>query len=197
MRGLGPFPRDAWRLARPYFTQAGERRTGIALLAAIVFLNLALVGMTVIFNFWNRVFYNAIQDKDWPAFVGLLLTWRDDKDGFMPGFAALAFVYVVIAVYRRYLTQWLEIRWRHWMTEQYIERWLGVNLVHGDLSPYNILYWKGRCVAIDFPQAVDPRFNDAARSLLERDISNLAKYFARMGVKLDRFGDASAALGEI
>ena len=66
-----------------------------------------------------------------------------------------------------------------------IEQWLGVNLVHGDLSPYNILYWKGRCVAIDFPQAVDPRFNDSARSLLERDVTNVAKYFARMGVRLD------------
>jgi RIO kinase 1 len=40
-------------------------------------------------------------------------------------------------------------------------------------------------VVIDFPQAVDPRFNRSARSLLERDLRNLAGYFARFGVQID------------
>ena len=66
-----------------------------------------------------------------------------------------------------------------------IERWLGVNLVHGDLSPYNILYWKGRCVAIDFPQAVDPRFNNNAHALLDRDVANVCRYFERQGLTVD------------
>ena len=124
MRGLGPFLRDAWRLARPYFASSDERWSARALLAAIVALNLGLVAMTVTFNFWNRVFYNALQDKDWPGFVSLLLTWRNDESGFMPGFTALAIIYIVVAVYRRYLIQWLEIRWRRWLTERYVDRWL-------------------------------------------------------------------------
>ncbi|HEV2170962.1 MAG TPA: RIO1 family regulatory kinase/ATPase [Candidatus Binatus sp.] len=63
--------------------------------------------------------------------------------------------------------------------------WLGNNVVHGDLSPYNLLYWNGRIVAIDFPQAVDPRINLNARSLLERDLENVCAHFTRYGIRAD------------
>ena len=59
------------------------------------------------------------------------------------------------------------------------------HLVHGDLSPYNILYWEERPVVIDFPQAVDARFNPNARELLERDLENVCSHFARFGVRPD------------
>jgi RIO kinase 1 len=65
---------------------------------------------------------------------------------------------------------------------QNIELWLAHDYIHGDLSPYNILYWKGRITIIDFPQAVDPRFNPNALSLLQRDLSNVCKYWERYGV---------------
>lgn len=57
--------------------------------------------------------------------------------------------------------------------------------IHGDLSPYNILYWRGAITIIDFPQAVDPRFNPNARALLERDVANVAGFFQRFGVGAD------------
>ncbi|MCK6439928.1 MAG: serine protein kinase RIO [Planctomycetes bacterium] len=63
-----------------------------------------------------------------------------------------------------------------------IETMLRNDVIHGDLSPFNILYHKGRAVIIDFPQAVDPRFNTMARELLRRDIENICRYFTRMGV---------------
>lgn len=66
-----------------------------------------------------------------------------------------------------------------------IEEMLRLDVVHGDLSAYNVLVWKGRAVIIDFPQAVDPRFSEAARGLLERDIRNLGRSFARFGVDSD------------
>ena len=66
-----------------------------------------------------------------------------------------------------------------------VELMLGANVVHGDLSPYNILWWKDRATIIDLPQAVDPRFNRNARALLERDIANVCGYFARAGVRSD------------
>ena len=66
-----------------------------------------------------------------------------------------------------------------------VELFLTHDLVHGDLSEYNVLYWEGRPVVIDFPQAVDPRFNRQAKALLERDLRNLAAYFARCGVEID------------
>jgi RIO kinase 1 len=60
-----------------------------------------------------------------------------------------------------------------------IERMLRANIVHGDLSPYNILYRGGEYRIIDFPQAVDPRFNGSATLLLARDLENVARYLSR------------------
>jgi RIO kinase 1 len=56
------------------------------------------------------------------------------------------------------------------------------HLVHGDLSPYNILYRAEALVIIDFPQAVDPRINTNAQELLRRDVANVCLYFQRFGV---------------
>ena len=109
MRGLGPFLRDAWRLALPYF-RSEERWQARALLAAIVTLNLAAVGMNVILSFWNRAFYNSLQDKDWDSFISLLLVYKRTPDGIMPGFCVVAAFWVTTAVFRIYLNQWLRIR---------------------------------------------------------------------------------------
>lgn len=66
-----------------------------------------------------------------------------------------------------------------------VELWLANNVVHADLSEYNVLVWRGRPVVIDFPQAVDPRFNRNAYSLLRRDLANLYRHFERLGVRRD------------
>ncbi len=56
------------------------------------------------------------------------------------------------------------------------------NLVHGDLSAHNILYWEGVAKIIDFPQAVVPFVNPHAYNLLVRDIKRICEYFARYGI---------------
>ena len=66
-----------------------------------------------------------------------------------------------------------------------IELWLANNYVHADLSAYNVLYWQEQVRIIDFPQAVDPRFNPNARSLLTRDIENICHYMTRYGLQRD------------
>src|SRR5579875_3504971 len=125
MRNLGLFLKDAWRLAVPHF-RSEERWSARGLLAAIIVRNLSMVGMDVIFNFWNGRFYDALQDKNWRAFINLLLFYqRTEKGGIMPGFIGLAAVYILVAVYRTYLNQWLQIRWRRWMTERFLNEWLG------------------------------------------------------------------------
>jgi RIO kinase 1 len=68
-----------------------------------------------------------------------------------------------------------------------VEMMLACDRVHGDLSAYNVLYRDGEMRIIDFPQAVDARFNQNALSLLERDIENLCGYFARLGVEADGY----------
>jgi putative ATP-binding cassette transporter len=101
-----------WRLALPYF-RSQDRRAGGALLAAVVTIELSIVGITVLVNQWNARFYNALQERNWESFVSELLF-----------FCALAAAYIVLAVYQLYLNQWLQIRWRHWMTDHYLQRWL-------------------------------------------------------------------------
>jgi RIO kinase 1 len=59
------------------------------------------------------------------------------------------------------------------------------NVVHADLSAYNVLWCDERPTIIDFPQAIDPRFNNSARELLERDVRNLCSFFARLGLDRD------------
>lgn len=66
-----------------------------------------------------------------------------------------------------------------------ITLFLAHDRVHGDLSAFNILYWRGRITIIDFPQAVDPRVNGNARALLARDVENVCAYFRRFGVQAD------------
>jgi RIO kinase 1 len=66
-----------------------------------------------------------------------------------------------------------------------VELLLRHNLVHADLSPYNILYRPGRLTIIDFPQAVNARINTHAPELLSRDVHRVCAYFMRYGVHVD------------
>lgn len=54
-------------------------------------------------------------------------------------------------------------------------------LVHGDLSEYNIMIWKNRPVIFDMSQAVSTS-HPMAEFLLRRDLTNLNKFFSRLGV---------------
>ncbi|MDW5444142.1 ABC transporter ATP-binding protein/permease [Polaromonas sp. SM01] len=102
----------AWALTAPYF-RSEEKWKARGLLLAIVLLNLGAVYMLVLLNEWNRVFYDAVQEKNQPVF------WVQ-----LGRFTYLAFAFIIIAVYRSYLTQLLQIRWRAWMTAHYLQRWL-------------------------------------------------------------------------
>ncbi len=63
-----------------------------------------------------------------------------------------------------------------------VELMLARQMVHGDLSAYNILYWEGAITLIDFPQAVNSLGNPYARELLERDVTRVCEYFYRYGL---------------
>jgi putative ATP-binding cassette transporter len=123
MRGLASFLADAWRLIRPYYSSE-EKWSARGLLLAIVAMRLSLVGMSVVLSFWGREFFNSLQQKDWDAFIGLLFTYRQTDSGWMPGFSEVAVVYILIAIYVTYLTQWLQIRWRRWLTGRFLDEWL-------------------------------------------------------------------------
>ncbi len=58
-------------------------------------------------------------------------------------------------------------------------------VVHGDLSPYNVLWDRGQIVIIDFPQSVDPIAHPEGISLLQRDVTNVTDWFSRRGIDCD------------
>jgi len=65
-----------------------------------------------------------------------------------------------------------------------VDLFLKHHRVHADLSAFNLLYWERRAVIIDFPQAVDPRYNDDAFDLLVRDLRNVNDFFEDHGVEV-------------
>ncbi|WGR95472.1 ABC transporter ATP-binding protein/permease [Bradyrhizobium sp. ISRA443] len=105
---------SVWRIAAPYFSSE-DKWAGRVLLGAVITIELLLVGNDVLVNQWRNRFYNALQNKDWDTFKREMLV-----------FCALATVSVVLGVYQLYLNQWLQIRWRNWMTGKYLRDW-----VHG------------------------------------------------------------------
>jgi len=101
-----------WRIAAPYF-RSEDKWIGRVLLAAVIAIELAQVGDSVLLNQWRNRFYNALQEKDWHGFVRETIV-----------FSVLAGASVVLSVYQLYLNQWLQIRWRRWMTTKYLGEWL-------------------------------------------------------------------------
>lgn len=112
MNGLGSTLKTVWRIAAPYF-RSEDKWAGWILLASVIAIELATVAITVLLNSWNNRFYNALQERDWDGFVREIIY-----------FTVIVTIFIVIAVYQLYLNQWLQIRWRKWMTERYLGDWL-------------------------------------------------------------------------
>ena len=104
--------RAFWQLFKGYWTSE-EKWKAIGLFAVVIGLNFAMVWLLVQINTWYNEFYNALQEYE--------------KESFWPlvgKFTGLAFVYIMIAVYAVYLRQLLQIRWRTWMTKNYLNSWM-------------------------------------------------------------------------
>lgn len=117
-----------WQLTTPYFFSkdsgvvrissrlkftVAERWIGGSLLLVVLAIEFGQVGLSVLLNSWNAEFYNALQTKNVGAF------WHQ-----LAIFSVIAAAFIISSVYQLYLNQWLQIRWRRWMTERYVHRWL-------------------------------------------------------------------------
>lgn len=112
MNGIRSTLSNVWRIAAPYF-RSEDKWAGLGLLAAVIVIELATVAINVLLNSWNNRFYNALQERNWDSFVAEILY-----------FTIIVTIFIAIAVYQLYLNQWLQIRWRKWMTERYLGDWL-------------------------------------------------------------------------
>jgi putative ATP-binding cassette transporter len=136
-----------WRIAIPYF-RSEDKWAGRGLLAAVIAIELSLVAIDVLVNQWYNRFYSALQDYNWDAFV------RE-----MGIFIGLASAFVALSVYQLYLNQWLQIRWRRWLTRHYLGEWL-------DGATHYRMQLKGD--AADNP---DQRITDDVKGFVEQTLS--------------------------
>jgi RIO kinase 1 len=77
-----------------------------------------------------------------------------------------------------------------------VELMLDHELIHGDLSAYNLLYWEGRITLIDFPQVVNVYNNVNAYIIFQRDVQRVCEYFAAQGVD-DALCDADTIVADL
>ena len=111
-KGVRGLLSEAWRIAKPYWV-SDQKWLALILLAAVITLTLGQVGLNVAFNYWRNTFYNALQNLDEHSFyvqIGV--------------FAGLALIWVVVGTANDFLQQMLRIRWRLWLTDRYLVRWL-------------------------------------------------------------------------
>lgn len=124
-----PLVRSMTRIADRYFENADstvariwplpafralERRVATAMVVFLVLINQAEVGIQVRLSFFSRDWFNAIQTKNEQAFWYQLFTV----------FLVWAFLYIASAVTEFVVQSTLVIRWRRWLTNYYVERWL-------------------------------------------------------------------------
>lgn len=102
----------AWHLMRSYW-KSEEKWKAMALMGGVILLTLGQVYMLVLNNNWMRDFYGTLEARDFAALWPLV-----------GQFAGIAAGFIVMAVYSIYVRQILEIKWRTWMTDRYLEAWL-------------------------------------------------------------------------
>jgi len=100
------------RVASPFWLNKSQWFTW-AILAVCITINLLMVKVYVHLNTWNKSFFDALSELDGPLIYDLLFE-----------FALIVAVIVTMKVYAKWLQQWVEIRWRTWITENLIDRWM-------------------------------------------------------------------------
>lgn len=112
MKKVGSFLGDWWRIATPYF-RSEEWPIAMILLVGAIALTFGAVGLEVLFNEWNRRFYDSLQNKDEAGFWKEILT-----------FSWLAALFITVYVARAIVSPYLRLRWRRWLTRRYLSHWL-------------------------------------------------------------------------
>lgn len=107
-----------FHLITPYWNSK-EKKSARLYLAGIITLTIAAVYMTLLLNEWFNSFYSALQNYDSDAVYRGLLR-----------FTGLAFAHIAFAVYSYYLQQRLALRWRKWMTKNYLAKWTGQQMYY-------------------------------------------------------------------
>lgn len=106
------FFRQAWKISRGFWTSE-EKWSARLLAASVIALQILNVYVLVKYNVWQNQFYNTIQELDRAKFFHLFLYWP-----------VFTLIFLVVDVNKLYLQQMLEVRWRTWLTNHYLQAWL-------------------------------------------------------------------------
>lgn len=101
-----------WSMTRAYFSNEDKWKNR-GLLGVVVGMSLGQVYLLVLLNGWYNEFYSALQAMDYSQFWPLI-----------GEFSLYAFIFIIVAVYAIYLRQMMQIKWRTWMTDRYLESWM-------------------------------------------------------------------------
>jgi putative ATP-binding cassette transporter len=137
---------DVWILTKGYWGSE-ERWSARVLLTAVIGLNLGLVGVNLLQNRATGALFTALQQRDAAGFYRAFVI-----------VISLILLYLMVAVLRVYLDQTLQLRWRRWLTDQYVTRWLA------DRTFYRMRF-SGR---VDNP---DQRISEDVRLFIERTMA--------------------------
>jgi vitamin B12/bleomycin/antimicrobial peptide transport system ATP-binding/permease protein len=101
------------RLAGGYWTDRATRWRAIGLTAGLVVLGVAQVGMAIWLNYWNKDFFDALERKDWTAFLQQTAI-----------FAVIVVVSALTVAVHLHVKRRLQLGWRRWVTHRMLSRWL-------------------------------------------------------------------------
>ena len=103
----------AFKILALGYWRSEQKWKAYGILAVVLILNLASVFLTVLVNDWYKEFWDVLQAYEFDSF------W------FLVGkFSLIAAIYIAIGVYSVYLQQLLQIKWREWLTDKYLVRWM-------------------------------------------------------------------------
>lgn len=101
-----------WQQITPWW-KSDEKKLAWGGLCALIAMSFVSIYIAVLSNAWMKVFYNALEDRDFDAFIHQALIY-----------IPLMAVILLDFCGRNYLTAWLSFRWRRWMTASLQTEWL-------------------------------------------------------------------------
>ncbi|CAF3255994.1 unnamed protein product [Rotaria sp. Silwood2] len=124
---------DNWRLFRMYFFSE-ERIYARIMLLILIILELISIGLNVLLTYWNKDLIDTFIKFDQSAFLRSLLY-----------FIFIAIGIIIVLVYKQYLAQLLQLRWRRWLTDDFLSKYLSKH------AYYQMSLLKNNCPTIDDP----------------------------------------------
>lgn len=101
-----------WSLLAPYWCSK-EKMAAWFLLVCVLICNYSIVEVAVKYSDWNREFFNLMQNKQW-----------DNLWAMLAQFIVIMIIYSAIDIAEEYFRRTLRIRWRQWLTNIYLKKWL-------------------------------------------------------------------------